>query len=155
MNKIVDIEVILDDRFADPKITIQTKEKSKLVEDIIEAVENISGNDFPNIPGLTGDKVEYISQREIVRVYTSGRKLIIQTDDGAYFSTKTLSNIEAVLNPDRFIRISQSEIVNMRKVKQFEMKLVGTIGLEFENGEKTWVSRSSVKTVKAFLKKNS
>ena len=155
MNKIVDIEVILDDRFADPKITIQTKEKSKLVEDIIEAVENISGNDFPNIPGLTGDKVEYISQREIVRVYTSGRKLIIQTDDSAYFSTKTLSNIEAVLNPDRFIRISQSEIVNMRKVKQFEMKLVGTIGLEFENGEKTWVSRSSVKTVKAFLKKNS
>ena len=155
MNKIVDIEVILDDRFADPKITIQTKEKSKLVEDIIEAVENISGNDFPNIPGLTGDKVEYLSQREIVRVYTSGRKLIIQTDDSAYFSTKTLSNIEAVLNPDRFIRISQSEIVNMRKVKQFEMKLVGTIGLEFENGEKTWVSRSSVKTVKAFLKKNS
>lgn len=155
MNKIVDIEVILDDRFADPKITIQTKEKSKLVEDIIEAVENISGTDFPNIPGLTGDKVEYLSQREIVRVYTSGRKLIIQTDDSAYFSTKTLSNIEAVLNPDRFIRISQSEIVNMRKVKQFEMKLVGTIGLEFENGEKTWVSRSSVKTVKAFLKKNS
>ncbi len=155
MNKIVDIEVILDDRFADPKIIIQTKEKSKLVEDIIEAVENISGTEFPSIPGLTGDKVEYLSQREIVRVYTSGRKLIIQTDDSAYFSTKTLSNIEGVLNPDRFIRISQSEIVNMRKVKQFEMKLVGTIGLEFENGEKTWVSRSSVKAVKTFLKRNS
>ena len=87
--------------------------------------------------------------------YTSGRKLIIQTDNNSYFSTKTLSKIEEVLNKDRFIRISQSEIVNMRKVKQFEMKLVGTIGLEFENGEKTWVSRSSVKTVKAFLKKNS
>lgn len=155
MNKIVDVEVILDDKFADPKITIRTKEKSKLVEDIIEAVENISGTDFPSVPGLTGEKVEFISQRDIVRVYTSGRKLIIQTDNNSYFSTKTLSKIEEVLNKDRFIRISQSEIVNMRKVKQFEMKLVGTIGLEFENGEKTWVSRSSVKTVKAFLKKNS
>lgn len=155
MNKIVDVEVILDDKFADPKITIRTKEKNKLVEDIIEAVENISGTDFPSVPGLTGEKVEFISQRDIVRVYTSGRKLIIQTDNNSYFSTKTLSKIEEVLNKDRFIRISQSEIVNMRKVKQFEMKLVGTIGLEFENGEKTWVSRSSVKTVKAFLKKNS
>ena len=155
MNKIVDVEVILDDKFADPKITIRTKEKSKLVEDIIEAVENISGTDFPSVPGLTGEKVEFISQRDIVRVYTSGRKLIIQTDNNSFFSTKTLSKIEEVLNKDRFIRISQSEIVNMRKVKQFEMKLVGTIGLEFENGEKTWVSRSSVKTVKAFLKKNS
>ena len=85
MNKIVDVEVILDDKFADPKITIRTKEKSKLVEDIIEAVENISGTDFPSVPGLTGEKVEFISQRDIVRVYTSGRKLIIQTDNNSYF----------------------------------------------------------------------
>ena len=134
MNKMVDIEVILDEKFEDPKITIQTKERTKQIEDIIEAIENASGKDFPMLPGLSGEKVELLSQRDIVRVYTSGRKLIIQTDKNSYFSTKSLSNVEELLNPDRFIKISQSEIVNIRKVKNFEIKLAGTIGIVFENG---------------------
>ncbi len=155
MNKMVDIEVILDEKFEDPKITIQTKERTKQIEDIIEAIENASGKDFPMLPGLSGEKVELLSQRDIVRVYTSGRKLIIQTDKNSYFSTKSLSNVEELLNPDRFIKISQSEIVNIRKVKNFEIKLAGTIGIVFENGEKTWASRSRVKYIKAMLKKYS
>ena len=56
------------------------------------------------------------------------------------------------MNPDRFIKISQSEIVNIRKVKNFEIKLARTIGIVFENGEKTWASRSRVKYIKAMLK---
>ena len=155
MNKMVDIEVILDEKFEDPKITIRTKERTKQIEDIIEAIENASGQDFPMLPGLSGEKVELLSQRDIVRVYTSGRKLIIQTDKNSYFSTKSLSNVEELLNPDRFIKISQSEIVNIRKVKNFEIKLAGTIGIVFENGEKTWASRSRVKYIKAMLKKYS
>jgi len=153
MNKMVDIEVILDEKYADPKITIHTKTRSKIVEDIIDAIENTSGTEFPMVPGISGEKVELLSQRDIVRVYTSGRKLIIQTDQNSYFSTKTLSKVEEILNPDRFIRISQSEIINIRKVKNFEIKLAGTIGIVFENGEQTWVSRSRVKNIKAILKK--
>ena len=38
MNKMVDIEVILDEKFEDPKITIQTKDRTKQIEDIIEAI---------------------------------------------------------------------------------------------------------------------
>ena len=98
MNKRVDIEVILDEKFEDPKITIQTKERTKQIEDIIEAIENASGQDFPMLPGLSGEKVELLSQRDIVRVYTSGRKLIIQTDKNSYFSTKSLSNVEVLLH---------------------------------------------------------
>jgi len=76
MNKMVDIEVILDEKFEDPKITIKTKDRTKQIEDIIEAIENASAQDFPMLPGLSGEKVELLSQRDIVRVYTSGRKLI-------------------------------------------------------------------------------
>lgn len=155
MNKMVDVEVILDDKFEDPKITIRTKERTKQIDDIVEAIENAADAEFPMLPGLSGEKVELLSQRDIVRVYTSGRKLIIQTDNNSYFSTKSLSNVEEILNSDRFIKISQSEIVNIRKVKNFEIKLAGTIGIVFENGEKTWASRSRVKYIKAMLKKYS
>lgn len=57
-----------------------------------------------------------------------------------------------MLNEKRFIRISQSEIVNLYKVKRFEFSTVETIGIEFENGIKSWVSRSRIKKIKEMIK---
>lgn len=153
MSKMVDIEVILDEKCVDPKVTIYTKERTEQVDNIIEAIENISSTDYAMVPGINGKNMELLSQRDIIRIYTSGRKLIIQTDENTYFAAKTLSNLEEMLNKDRFIRISQSEIINLRKVKKFEIGYSGTIGIIFENGDKTWASRSRVKDIKAILKK--
>ncbi|MBO4899006.1 MAG: LytTR family transcriptional regulator DNA-binding domain-containing protein [Lachnospiraceae bacterium] len=152
MRHMVDVEVILDEAYADPKITIRAREKTPLVENIIESIENASETDFPMIPAHKGDNVEMLSQRDIVRVYTQGRRILVQTDDELYYVTKTLSAVEEMLNPDRFLRISQSEIMNIYKVKAFEFDKAGTIGIEFENGVKTWASRSRVKAIKEMLR---
>ena len=152
MRHMVDVEVILDEAYTDPKITIRAREKTPLVENIIESIENASETDFPMIPAHKGDNVEMLSQRDIVRVYTQGRRILVQTDDELYYVTKTLSAVEEMLNPDRFLRISQSEIMNLYKVKTFEFDKAGTIGIEFENGVKTWASRSRVKAIKEMLR---
>ena len=146
------IEVILDSDYVDPKVTIQTKARTNQVENIIEAIENVSESGFPLIPGYTEDGLEMISQRDIVRIYTQGRKVIVQTNEQSYSVSKSLSGIEEMLNPDRFLRISQSEVVNLYKVKCFDINIVGTIGIKFENGIKSWASRSRVKAIKAKLK---
>lgn len=152
MKSMVDIEVILDKKYLDPKVTIQTKERTNLVENIIAAIENVSENDFPPIPGHCDAGIELISQRDIVRVFTQGRKLMIETAEQLYSVNKTLTGIEDILNPDRFIRISQSEVVNLYKVKCFDINIIGTIGIEFENGSKSWASRSRVKAIKEKLR---
>ena len=148
----VDVDVILDERYADPKVTIQTKARTEQVENIIHAIESAAENEFPLIPGMLNDRVELISQRDIVRVYTEKRKIIIQTDLKTYQSNKTLSAIEDMLNPGRFFRISQSEIINLYKVKNFKFDIAGTIGVELEDGTKTWVARSRVKAIKSIIK---
>ena len=153
MKRMVDIEVILDAKYTDPLVSIRTKERTDQVENIIMAIENASENDFPMIPANMEDKIELISQRDIVRIFTEGRKIMIRTDDQTYSTNKTLSNIEDMLNPDRFLRISQSEIINLYKVKRFDIDIAGTIGIEFDNGEKTWASRSRVKAIKEMLRK--
>jgi DNA-binding LytR/AlgR family response regulator len=51
------------------------------------------------------------------------------------------------------VRISQSEILNLHKVKSFDFSAVGTIGVELENGESTWVARRRVRDVKRALAK--
>ncbi len=153
MKSMVDIDVIIDEDYADPKVAIYTKEKTEQVENIIYAIENASENDFPVIPAhLNGERLVILSQRDIVRVYIENRRVLVETDDNVYTVRKTLSGMEEDLNPGRFIRISQSEIINLYKVKCFDINIAGTIGIEFDNGAKTWASRSRVKAIKKMLK---
>lgn len=148
----VDIKVAIDEKYVDPKVIILTRKKTGLVESIINAIENVSENEFPLIPAYIEGEMEFVSQRDIVRVYIQDRKCILQTDEGLFTVRKNLSRLEEDLNPSRFVRISQSEIINIYKVKRFDINIAGTIGVEFENGTKTWASRSCVKTLKALLK---
>lgn len=153
MKDMVDIEVVLNEIYVEPKVTIQTKEKTRQVENIIYAIETVSDNEFPMITAYQEEgKLEIISQRDIIRAYTHGRKVFLQTENGTCTVRKTLTALENDLNSDRFIRISQSEIINLHKVKCFDINIVGTIGIEFEDGTKSWASRSRVKAVKAMLR---
>ena len=155
MKEMVEIEVILDERYVDPFVTIKTKSNTQQVENIICAIEDASHSDFPQIAAIKDDAVIFVSQRDIVRVHTEGRKIVLQTEDEVYTVKRTLTGLEDVLNPTRFLRISQSEIINIYKVKCFDLNLAGTIGIEFDCGIKSWASRSRVKQIKALLKQNS
>lgn len=150
----VDIEVVLDEHYVDPKVTILTKENTAQVENIIYAIENISRSEYPMIATDTDNRVEFVSQRDIVRVYVDGRRVVLQTEKGSFSIRKPLIAVECDLNPDRFLRISQSEIINLYKVKCFDFNTAGTIGVEFDCGIKTWASRSRVKQIKELFRKN-
>ena len=154
MKDMVEIEVVLDERYVDPFVTIKTRSNTQQVENIICAIEDASHNDFPQIAAVKDDAVVFVSQRDIVRVHTEGRKIVIQTADDVFTVKKTLAGLEDMLNPSRFLRISQSEIINLYKVKCFDFNLAGTIGVEFDCGIKSWVSRSRVKQIRNLLKQN-
>ena len=49
---------------------------------------------------------------------------------------------------NRFVRISNSEIVNLKKVKSLDLSFVGTICMELSNGEVSYVSRRYVSKMK-------
>ncbi len=153
MRNMVDIEVVLDERYKDPKVTIRTREKSQQIENIITAIEEASENEFPMILAYLGEKIELLSQRDIFRAYTQGRKVMVQTQDETFSVKKTLTALEEDLNPGRFLRISQSEIVNISKVKRFDINITGTIGIEFDNGQKSWAARSRVRAIKEMIQK--
>lgn len=151
MNNMVDIDVIIDEKYIDPKVNILTKSKTKQVESIIHSIENTQENEYPYLTGYINGKAEFISQRDIIRVYIENRKIIIETSDKLYFTKKNLTMLEGILNPSRFVRISQSEIINLYKVTHFEFNIAGTIGVEMENAKKTWVARSRVKSIKNII----
>ena len=112
----------------------------------------MTDSEFPLIPAMLGEELEFLPQKDIVRAYTDGRKVSIQTADSVYVYRKNLSVLEEDLNPTRFIRISQSEIINIYKVKKFDINVSGKISVEFVDGSRTWASRSCVKAIREFFK---
>ena len=152
MKPMVDMELIIDEQYTDPKITIHTNAKTEQVERMMEAIENTSQTGCPFVSAYSGGKLELISQRDIMRIRTEGRQIVLDTEDKYYIIKQTLSHLEQALNADRFIRISQSEIINIYKVKYLDISVAGTIQIEFDNGVKTYVSRRHIKALKRFLR---
>ena len=92
----IEIEVVLDEQYIDPHVTIRTRANTQQIENIICAIENSSQSDFPQIAAYSGDRLVFVSQRDIVRVHTQGRKVVIETEDNVYTVKRTLAGLEDI-----------------------------------------------------------
>lgn len=64
MKDMVEIEVILDEHYVDPRVTIRTRANTPQVENIIIAIENVSNSDYPQIAAMKDSSLVFISQRD-------------------------------------------------------------------------------------------
>ncbi|MCR5012974.1 MAG: LytTR family transcriptional regulator [Lachnospiraceae bacterium] len=151
MSDLVDIKLIIDKDW--PKLTVYIKgnERNEDVEGIIAAVQAYSEKKVPMIQAYFKGCLVMLPQRKIVRFYVDNRKVMAQTAERVYETKKALYEIEEILDKKKFVRISQSENINIKRVKNFDFSVTGTIGLELENGDITWVSRRRIKDVRALL----
>ena len=151
MSKSAHIEIRIDPVCREPVVVIRTDKKTQEVENIVHAVENCMDGGYPLIVGHRDETMELLSQRDVIRVYVESRRVRICTENGEYDSNKTLSYLEMQLNPDRFIRISRFEIVNIRKIARFDFSVAGTVHIVFDNGSVTWAARRYVRAIQEAL----
>ena len=88
---------------------------------------------------------------EIVSAYAEGQKVMVLGAGGIYTVQKKLYELEEELGERNFVRISKSEIVNIRKIKNLDMSITGTIKLVMKNDYETFVSRRNVGKIKERL----
>ena len=62
-----------------------------------------------------------------------------------------LYQVEEKLTGRRFVRISNSEIINLNKTANFDLSFAGTIQVKLKNGDVTFVSRRYVSEIKKIL----
>ena len=151
MTPSVGIRLEIDPAYHDPEVIIRTDQRTPLVEKLIYAIENSAESDHPMIPVYWRDTLVPVSPREIIRIYTENRKIIVCTDQHKYDARLSLRELEEKLDPDRFIRISRFEIVNLRKIASFDFSVAGSIRIRFEDGSETWVARRYVQTIQQTL----
>lgn len=103
------------------------------------------------LTGLRNGQAAVIDPGHILRAYAAGGKVYISTPEGEYAVRLRLYELEERLDQTRFVRISHSEIVNLRKVRGFDLSLAGTIRVTMEDGTTAWVSRRYVSKIRQVL----
>lgn len=142
------VEIKIDPSFTEPKIIVLT---SSMTEDVSNLVKKLSENVPDIISGSRNEKMEVLEQADMIRVYANAGKVFAVTPKGEYLLRLRLYELEERLNPDRFVRISNSEIINLKKVKSFDLSITGTICVQLTNGTVTYVSRRYVSKLKKIL----
>lgn len=144
------LNINIDVETKEPEILITT---AHMTEEVNRVVEFIGGlDDGPTIiSGIIEDKVELLDKETIVRIYAEAGKVFAKTERGCYQIRLRLYEVEKRLDNSNFVRISNSEIVNLKKVKSLDLSFVGTICMELFNGEVSYVSRRYVSQIKKVL----
>lgn len=142
------IELKLDDSCQEPSVIILT---NKMTDEVRALVKKLLDATPQMLTGLRGDQLEILDQQRIIRIYTASGKVYARTEDGEYALRQRLYELEDRLDPSCFVRISNSEIINLRKVKGFDLRLSGTICVSFFNQSMTYVSRRYVSKIKKIL----
>ena len=144
----MEIEIKIDGNYKEPKIIILTE---KMSDEISLLVKKIT-EDIPQmIAGFQNDQLRVLEQDEIFRIYTANNKVFARTNDGEYSLRLRLYELEERLEKNDFVRISNSEIINIRKVKTFDLSFAGTICVKLIDGTVTYVSRRYVPKIKQIL----
>ena len=79
---------------------------------------------------------------EIIIIESFGHTVEVHTNRGSYRSSDRLYQLTNLLDPDKFLRISNSVIIAKDKVKQITPSLSMKFSLTMENGKRVDVTRS-------------
>ena len=145
---IMQVEVKIDNSCIEPKIIVLT---ASMTEEVSKIIQKLSDNNPQIITGSKNEKIEVLEQNELIRIYAANSRVFAVTNSGEYLLRLRLYEAEERLNPNQFVRISNSEIINLKKVKSFDLSFAGTICVELSNGTTTFVSRRYVSKIKKIL----
>ena len=99
------------------------------------------GSGLRYLQGRKEDQQFYISVDDIFFIESMGHDILLHTRDDIYNSSERLKSLEVILDPDKFLRISNSVIVNLKQVKRIESSLMQKFILHLTNGSKVDVTR--------------
>lgn len=139
------VEIKIDRTCTEPKLIIYT---AAITEEVTELTKRLSAKTSKSLAGYQGEQVQIIPVSHILRIYTEKQKVLLQTESETLQLKYRLYELEEMLDRERFVRISNSEIVNFDKVKCLDLSISGTILLRFQNGQTTYVSRRYVSKIK-------
>ncbi|MGN0432648.1 MAG: LytTR family DNA-binding domain-containing protein [Lachnospiraceae bacterium] len=142
------IEIKIDSTLKEPKVIIMA---DRMSEEVKALAAKLSAEAPQMLAGFQEDSLKILEQTDIFRIYCNGGKVYAVTGDGEYLLRLRLYELEERLDKSSFVRISNSEIINLKKVRNFDLSFSGTICVSLSDGTVTYVSRRFVAKIKQVL----
>lgn len=140
------LELNIDEKVKETLVVISANRIDKEVQDLISYIEYSS----EYLIGIVEDKASIIDIDEIIRVYIEDRKTFVVTLKDTYVVKKKLYEVENMVTRN-FVKISQSEIANIKFIKNLDFSNTGTIVIKYKNSDISYVSRRMIKEFKLKL----
>jgi len=142
------VEVKIDTSCDETKVTITA---NQMTDEVNELVRKISEHTPSVLVGFKDDNASILECGKVIRFYSANQKVYAVTADTEYTLRLRLYELEQRLNSAEFVRISNSEIINLKEIKGFDLSFSGTICVQFRNNSVSYVSRRYVTKIKQIL----
>ena len=143
------IRIWTDERYKEPEIVICADKQTEYINRIKDTIMHALN---ATITGYSRDVAQTLFCDDIIRIYAEKDRVLAECSSGIYTMKEKLYELEEILDKNCFVRISRSEIINIKQVNKLDTSLTGTIKVYLEGGIITYVSRRNVSKIKNILK---
>lgn len=144
----MEIELIIDEKIEKEKVVIYAK---KNTDNIANIINKISMEDKSKIIGFIDKEVFILQINDIWSFFIENNKVYAKTKDKVYNVKYRIYELEEYLTNTSFIRISSSEIINLKTIESLNLGTAGTVIFKFKDGSTTYASRRSINKIKSYL----
>lgn len=142
------IKYDIQEKYQEIEIHLCNHERSAELLELRGVLESVLGT---KIKVHKNQEYRTLTPAEVVRIFSQNKRVYVRTKDECYEVNDRIYTLEEQLQDRGFVRISNSELVNIRQIEKLDMSYAGTIRMYLKNGDETYVSRRYMKKIKEVL----
>jgi len=144
----VKVKIDIDEQYEGTSITIQT---DQWTEELQALVNQIQAEKPQRIFGIDGEQTILLQPANIDFLYVENRKVYAALLEQRLEVRMKLFELERILHVHHFMRFSKSVLGNINNIQRFELSFSGNLCVYFMSGNKEYISRKYVTSIKEQL----
>lgn len=144
----MDVEIEQVGRERKEQVLIRCHAVTEEVREIAAFVKSRQGS----LTGMKDSRQYEVAVSDIYYFESVDGKTFLYTKEQVYETSYRIYELESMLRPKNFLRISKSMLLNLLKIRSIQSALNGRFAAVLLSGEEVIISRSYVKGLKAALR---
>lgn len=144
----MDVEIEQVGRERKEQVLIRCHAVTEEVREIAAFVKSRQGS----LTGMKDSRQYEVAVSDIYYFESVDGKTFLYTKEQVYETSYRIYELESMLRPKNFLRISKSMLLNLMKIRSIQSALNGRFAAVLLSGEEVIISRSYVKGLKAALR---
>ena len=146
----IKVSTNISKEFDEIMINVSAPELTEDLQKILNNLMTISSKK-EEIVATKNNEIFLLKSKDILYFYSDEKFNYAKTKDNTYRIKEKLYELEEQLSKNKFIRISNSCIINVEKTKSFDASIIGSLVAKMEDDTKQEVSKRRIKNVIKFL----